>query len=96
MKNKLIIRLFINYLIFIFLRYLNIFVGFGLGFGAAPHYQKWYVEWLHLPSLIIHITFLLFLRKKWGEKDIAITILFLVLIFLVSQFRLGNLLLLPK
>ncbi len=95
-KSMLIQQILANYVIFLILRYVNIFIGFGLGLGAAPHYQKWYVTWLHLPSLLIHLLCLFYIGRKWPKSQVVIIAIFLIILFLLSQYVFGNLLLLPK
>ncbi len=95
--RKLLLRIILNYVVFIVLRYANIFMGFGFGFGTASNYQKWYVTWIHLPALVIQITTIYLVARKWKEGYHATVVaLFLISMFLISHFLLGNMILLPK
>lgn len=82
-------ELAIHVSIFIGLRYLNIFIAFSLGAGAAGFANSLMVRWVHLPSLLLQCLFLYFKSGQQGKgsNTVYFIIIILVTLFLMSQFH---------
>jgi|GEM_PF-2257948 len=82
-------ELAIHVSIFIGSRYLNIFIAFSLGAGAAGFSNSLMVRWMHLPSLLLQCLFLYFKNGQQGKSSntVYFIIVTLVVFFLMSQFH---------
>ncbi len=92
----IIIIILINYSIFVVLRYLNILAGFLLGLGASNHVEKWYVDWIHLPTLLIQLLALFILYRKKKRIGYVFTVIMLTLLFFSSHYFFSSTFVLPK
>jgi asparagine N-glycosylation enzyme membrane subunit Stt3 len=82
-------RVFLHYLLFTSSRFVNILFGFMIGYSAWQHYGKWYVRYIHLPSLIIQLVLLIYLlsKKRLDKFQYIFISIMLVCLFILKHTK---------